>query len=280
MEPEWVYGSGHLASSQLSSGDESWVRVVIVTESGGVGRKHERRRSLDTARTGSGAAREELVRSKTAGDGWGGSVGVPVEEGESGTKGKIGGGEKEREESAAVGMQPVYLKGLFSIVVTISTKPARTIKANVKRVLNRMQVYIVDTFAIASNNKRGEGAPPRRRRVVRKGLSHSFGKKGPPASVVVAENDKDKEEVGGGNKERGGGKELEKEMKKRRCRSSLSFAGVKGQEGTKDSGRMTPDRGLLRSDPPTRSRKPSLLFLAILVRPVEVVGPEGRLRWT
>ncbi|KAG8706233.1 serine/threonine-protein kinase KIN2 [Ceratobasidium sp. 395] len=255
-----------------SGGIGSHRRAATVTESGGVGRKHERRGSLGMARTGSGTPREELVRPKTAGDGWSGSGARvvkeepkeidPVKESEGGAKEKVGGGEKdrdrEREESAPVDVKPVYLKGLFSVATT-STKPANVIKADVKRVLDRMQVQhreirggfecihvpsidltsIVNTTANTNNNEGGEGAP--RRSVVRKGSRLSFGKKGPPASVVVAEKEKDKEEAGSGEKDKTGDKEKEKEKEKMpTSRSSLSFAGVKGQEGAKDSGRTTP----------------------------------------
>ncbi|KAG8794287.1 hypothetical protein FRC12_025026 [Ceratobasidium sp. 428] len=68
-------------------------------------------------------------------------------------------------------------------------------------------------------------------------------------------------------------------------RSNPSFAGVKAQEGTKNSTRTTltqllllsPDLKRPRLDPPTRLLEPSpyLLFLATLVRPVGVGGSAG-----
>ncbi|KAG8714098.1 serine/threonine-protein kinase KIN2 [Ceratobasidium sp. 395] len=189
----------------------------------------------------------------------GGSTGVVKEQlkeietfkqGQSGAKEKVGGGEKEREESAPVDVKPVYLKELLSSVVTTSTKPARIIKADAKRVLDRMQVQyreirsrfecthvpsidlvsLIDSSANTNNNEGGEEAS--RSSLVRKGSRLSIGRKGPPASVVVAEKGKDKEVAGGGR--RWGQGEGRREGK-----SSLPFAGVKGQEGTQDSGRTT-----------------------------------------
>ncbi|KAG9122939.1 serine/threonine-protein kinase KIN2 [Ceratobasidium sp. 392] len=246
-----------------SGGIGSHRRAATVTESspGPGSRKHERRGSLGMARTGSGngvgmGRGEELVRPKTAGaDGWNGSA-VKEEVKEEKTKEEVvvekekereREREREREAEAPVDVKPVYLKGLFSVATT-STKPANVIKADVKRVLDRMQVQhreirggfecihmpSIDLSSIVSP---GDGGEPRRS-VVRKGSRLSFGKKGPPAATlgVGGEKEKEKEEVKEGEKD---GKEKEKE-KVPTSRSSLSFAGVKAQDAAKDSGRTTP----------------------------------------
>ncbi|KAG8721243.1 serine/threonine-protein kinase KIN2 [Ceratobasidium sp. 395] len=147
------------------------------------GRKHERRGSLGMVWAGGGTTREELVRPEAAGDGE--------------AKEKIGEGEKEREESTPVDVKPVYLKELLSSVVTTSTKPARIIKADAKRVLDGMQVQyheirggfecthvpsidlvsLIDSSANANNNEGREEAP--RSSLVKKGSRLSFGRRDP-----------------------------------------------------------------------------------------------------
>ncbi|CAE6512480.1 unnamed protein product [Rhizoctonia solani] len=154
-------------------------RAATVTDS--PAKRHERRGSMhspvpsraNTANT----IPDVLQRPKTAGDGFG-KKGEEVKEderaAESGSEGK---------EDA----KPIYLKGLFSVATT-STKPAHVIKADIKRVLDRMQVQhreirggfecihvpSIDLSSLSAPT--GEEAP--RRSVVRKGSRLSFGKKG------------------------------------------------------------------------------------------------------
>jgi hypothetical protein len=132
---------------------------------------------------------------------------------------------------------------LFSVATT-STRPAHVIKADVKRVLDRMQVQYREirggfecihmpsidlTSIVNADNSGAEGVP--RRSVVRKGSRISFGKKGQPPK----EGEKEVEEKD---------KEKEKDKDKERVptsRSSLSFAGLKGQaQPDKETGRTTP----------------------------------------
>jgi len=188
-----------------------------------------------------GSGREELARPKTAGDGWAGTVQEEKKE-EKEEKEREAEREKERErdEGGPMDVKPIYLKGLFSVATT-STRPAHVIKADVKRVLDRMQVQYreirggfecihmpsIDLTSIvnAENTAGAEGVP--RRSVVRKGSRISFGKKGPPPKegekeIEEKEKDKDKERVP-------------------TSRSSLSFAGLKGQaQPDKETGRTTP----------------------------------------
>ncbi|KAG9083342.1 serine/threonine-protein kinase KIN2 [Ceratobasidium sp. 370] len=255
-------GAGVQPSASGGIGNHRRAATVTESASPGVGRKHERRGSLGMARTGSGLGRgEELIRPKTAGEGRGGS-GVPIvkedikEEGAKEKETAKEAAEREKEqETGPMDVKPLYLKGLFSVATT-STKPAHVIKADVKRVLDRMQVQYreirggfecihvpsIDLTSVVSaehaNASGGESAP--RRSVVRKGSRLSFGKKGPPAPVEKLNErlgEKEKEEPTG-EKEKDG-KEKEKE-KMPASRSSLSFAGVKGQVPDKDSGRTTP----------------------------------------
>ncbi|QRV96009.1 Serine/threonine-protein kinase [Ceratobasidium sp. AG-Ba] len=231
-----------------SGGIGSHRRAATVTESGGAGvsKRHERRGSLGMARSGSGRG-EELVRPKTAGDGWSGAGTTVVKEEKEAEKEKTEGEEKKEEHSetnGTVDVKPVYLKGLFSVATT-STKPANVIKADVKRVLDRMQVQYreirggfecihvpsIDLTSIAAGTEE-------KRTIQRKGSRLSFGKKGPPVPADKKEGVSDKEEVVGDKEKKEGG---EKE-KAPASRSSLSFAGAKGQtqNNATDAGRTTP----------------------------------------
>lgn len=127
-------------------------------------------------------------------------------------------------------------------MATTSTKPAHVIKADVKRVLDRMQVQhreirggfecihvpSIDLASIVSaENGDKEDLP--RRSVVRKGSRLSFGKKGDPRAVEkTEEKDKVKAE----------GKDKAEEKDVPTSRSSLSFAG--GLKGQPEPGRTTP----------------------------------------
>jgi hypothetical protein len=102
------------------TGGASHRRAATVTESGGVGRKHERRGSLGVTRH-EGSGREELVRPKTAGDGWASSVKEEKKKEEIEEKEREVEREKERErdEGGPMDVKPVYLKGLFRCVFSL-----------------------------------------------------------------------------------------------------------------------------------------------------------------
>ncbi|KAG8727983.1 serine/threonine-protein kinase KIN2 [Ceratobasidium sp. 423] len=164
-----------------------------------------------------------LERPKTAGDGF-------RKKAEAKEEDKVdSGGEGPKEDA-----KPIYLKGLFSVATT-STKPAHVIKADIKRVLDRMRVQhreirggfecihvpSIDLSSL-STPPAGEEAP--RRSVVRKGSRLSFGKKSerdekrPPVPPVeekkpVVEDKKPEEK-----------KPEEKEKEGPTSRSSLSFS--------------------------------------------------------
>ncbi|CAE6530399.1 unnamed protein product [Rhizoctonia solani] len=168
-------------------------RAATVTDSGvSPAKRHERRGSMhspipsraNTAHT----IPDVLERPKTAGDGFR-KKNEPVKEEDKGD---------ENKEDA----KPVYLKGLFSVATT-STKPAHVIKADINRVLDRMQVQhreirggfecihvpSIDLSSLSTPPSGGE--EPVRRSVVRKGSRLSFGKKGerdekkPPVPIPV-----------------------------------------------------------------------------------------------
>ncbi|KAB5588399.1 hypothetical protein CTheo_8161 [Ceratobasidium theobromae] len=202
-------------------------RAATVTDStttASLGRKHERRGSMHSpsiARTGGG----ELSRPKTAGDGWG----KVLEKDEKEDKAELSGGESAKED-----VKPVYLKGLFSVATT-STKPAHVIKADVKRVLDRMQVQYreirggfecihapsIDLTSLSSNPTNSddkEGTP--RRSVVRKGSRLSFGKRDEKKPVVEEKKEPPVVSV-----------PVSVPEKKETSRSSLSFAPKPTAEG-------------------------------------------------
>ncbi|CEL61403.1 hypothetical protein RSOLAG1IB_09995 [Rhizoctonia solani AG-1 IB] len=154
-------------------------RAATVTDSSvSPARKHERRGSMHSpipTRSNTVTTMPDVLeRPKTAGDGFGKKV-EPKEE--------------VKEESAESGKEdakPIYLKGLFSVATT-STKPAHVIKADIKRVLDRMQVQHreirggfecihVPSIDLSSLSTALAGEEPRRS-VVRKGSRLSFGKK-------------------------------------------------------------------------------------------------------
>ncbi|KAJ1304175.1 hypothetical protein OPQ81_008575 [Rhizoctonia solani] len=218
-----VPGSTPIATGVVpSSSVGSHRRAATVTDStGSPARKHERRGSMHspipTRSNTANTMPDVLERPKTAGDGFGKKTEVKEEE-------KVeSGGEGGKEDA-----KPVYLKGLFSVATT-STKPAHVIKADIKRVLDRMQVQhreirggfecihvpSIDLSSL-STHPAGEEAP--RRSVVRKGSRLSFGKKGerdekkPP--IPAPEEKKPVEEK----------KPEEKEKETPTSRSSLSFS--------------------------------------------------------
>ncbi|CAE6412490.1 unnamed protein product [Rhizoctonia solani] len=169
--------SGVVPSSSVGSHR----RAATVTDStGSPARKHERRGSMHspipTRRDTANTMPDVLERPKTAGDGFGKKTEKEEDRVDSG-------GEGPKED-----VKPIYLKGLFSVATT-STKQAHVIKADIKRVLDRMQVQhreirggfecihvpSIDLSSLASPPG-GEETP--RRSVVRKGSRLSFGKKG------------------------------------------------------------------------------------------------------
>ena len=198
-----------MASASGGIGNHRRAATVTDSTSASVGRKHERRGSLQAG------AGNELVRPKTAGDG---STREKVEE-EKGDK----------VESGSEDVKPVYLKGLFSVATT-STKPAHVIKADVKRVLDRMQVQHreirggfecihVPSIDLTSLAPTADGEP--RRSVVRKGSRISFGKKGEERKATVDEKkpEEKKPEDRKLDEKKPEGKEVPT------SRSSLSFGG-------------------------------------------------------
>ncbi|CAE6440343.1 unnamed protein product [Rhizoctonia solani] len=165
-----------------------------------------------------------LERPKTAGDGFG-KKNEPKEE-----EKVESGGEGGKEDA-----KPVYLKGLFSVATT-STKPANVIKADIKRVLDRMQVQHreirggFECIHVPSIDLSSLSAPPAgeeapRRSVVRKGSRLSFGKKGerdekkPPVPAPVEEKKLQVEEKKPEEKD----KDKDKDKEGPPSRSSLSF---------------------------------------------------------
>ncbi|CAE6480395.1 unnamed protein product [Rhizoctonia solani] len=213
--------SGMIPSSSVGSHR----RAATVTDSSvSPAKRHERRGSMhspipsraNTANT----MPDVLERPKTAGDGFG-KKNEPKEE-----EKVESGGEGGKEDA-----KPVYLKGLFSVATT-STKPANVIKADIKRVLDRMQVQHreirggFECIHVPSIDLSSLSAPPAgeeapRRSVVRKGSRLSFGKKGerdekkPPVPAPIEEKKPPVEEKKPEDKE--------KDKEGPPSRSSLSF---------------------------------------------------------
>ncbi|CUA72721.1 hypothetical protein RSOLAG22IIIB_10256 [Rhizoctonia solani] len=147
-------------------------RAATVTDSGvSPAKRHERRGSMhspipsraNTAHT----IPDVLERPKTAGDGFR----------KKNEQGQVK--EEDKTEENKEDAKPVYLKGLFSVATT-STKPAHVIKADIKRVLDRMQVQHreirggfecihVPSIDLSSLSTGSGGEEPARRSVVRKG---------------------------------------------------------------------------------------------------------------
>ncbi|KAH7322234.1 hypothetical protein B0J17DRAFT_633446 [Rhizoctonia solani] len=178
-----VAGSTPITSGMVpSSSVGSHRRAATVTDSSvSPAKRHERRGSMHspipTRSNTANTMPDVLERPKTAGDGFGKKI-EPKEE-----ERVESGGESGKEDA-----KPIYLKGLFSVATT-STKPAHVIKADIKRVLDRMQVQHreirggFECIHVPSIDLSSLSAPPAgeeapRRSVVRKGSRLSFGKKG------------------------------------------------------------------------------------------------------
>ncbi|CAE7144927.1 unnamed protein product [Rhizoctonia solani] len=174
-----VPGSTPITSGMVPSPSVgSHRRAATVTDSSvSPAKRHERRGSMHspipTRANTATTMPDVLERPKTAGDGFGKKHEVKEED--------------KEPESSKEDAKPIYLKGLFSVATT-STKPAHVIKADIKRVLDRMQVQhreirggfecihvpSIDLSSLSAAT--GDEAP--RRSVVRKTSRLSFGKKG------------------------------------------------------------------------------------------------------
>ncbi|QRW23120.1 kinase-like protein [Rhizoctonia solani] len=208
-------------------------RAATVTDSSvSPARKHERRGSMHSpipTRTNTANTMPDVLeRPKTAGDGFGKKA-EPKEE-----------VKEENQEGGKEDAKPVYLKGLFSVATT-STKPANVIKADIKRVLDRMQVQHreirggfecihVPSIDLSSLSTAATGEESRRT-IVRKSSRLSFGKKGErdekrPIPPPIVQTDEKKSAVEDKKPE-----DKEKDKEGPPSRSSLSFTPKAANDG-------------------------------------------------